>query len=222
MSLVIFNGSPRNKQSNSKILVEHFLSGYESVNKSRVEVNYLKSNSDKRKRKDIYKIADQILIIFPLYCDSMPGLVMEFLQEIHELGGSGKKIGFIIQSGFPETKHSVPVSKYLRKFTNRIGAEYLGCVIKGGVEGIQIMHPKMTEKLFNNFKKLGKTFGLKGELDSEVIQELGKTYTLSKFNRVLFRIASILGLTNFYWNMMLKKHGAYEKRFNRPYKFNKL
>lgn len=217
MSLVIFNGSPRNKKSNSKILIEEFLKGYEAVNKSAIEVNYLKSNSDKKKRKGLYQIADQILIIFPLYCDSMPGIVMEFLEEIHIIGGEGKKIGFIVQSGFPEAKQSEAVSKYLRKFTKRIGAEYLGCVIKGGVEGIQIMHPKMTEKLFNNFKKLGKTFGLKGELDREVIELLGTPYRLSAVNRFFYRIASAFGLSNFYWNMMLKKHGAYEKRFNKPY-----
>jgi hypothetical protein len=41
MKLVIFNGSPRNKKSNSKVLIEHFLAGYNKICPDPVPVQYL-------------------------------------------------------------------------------------------------------------------------------------------------------------------------------------
>lgn len=217
MPLVIFNGSPRGKQSNSTILIDEFLKGYNQVNGRKPEVNYLKSNSDKKKRKNLLNIADKVIVIFPLYCDSMPGIVMEFFEELYSLGLEEKSIGFIVQSGFPESKHSEAIEVYLRKLSKRLKATYIGCVIRGGVEGIQIMHPKMTEKLFSKFQRLGEVFGNCGEFDKETQSFLRKPYVLSRGKRFLFSILAKTGITNFYWNMMLKKNGAFENRFNKPY-----
>lgn len=33
----------------------------------------------------------------------------------------------------------------------------------------------------------------------------------------IFKLLIKLGLTNFYWNNNLKKNGAFEKRFDRPF-----
>lgn len=217
MPLVIFNGSPRGKHSNSAILIDEFLKGHSLVNSSKTEINFLISNSDKKKRRNLLNIADKVIVILPLYCDSMPGIVMEFFEELYSIGLEGKSIGFIVQSGFPESKHSEALETYLLKFSKRLKAHYIGCIIRGGVEGIKIMHPKMTKKLFLRFQTLGKIFGESGEFNKEVKSLLGRPYTLSIGRRLLFSIASKIGITNFYWNMMLKKNGAFENRFNKPY-----
>jgi hypothetical protein len=41
---------------------------------------------------------------------------------------------------------------------------------------------------------------------------------MSTFGRGIFRILMATGLTNMYWNSQLKKNGAYERRFDQPYK----
>jgi hypothetical protein len=41
--------------------------------------------------------------------------------------------------------------------------------------------------------------------------------TLSPFERIVFRLLSKTGLTNFYWNKNLKSNMAYDKRFDAPY-----
>jgi hypothetical protein len=127
-------------------------------------------------------------------------------------------IGFIVQSGFPESVHSMAVERYLKKLSQRLNCEYLGTVIKGGVEGMQIMPPWMTKKLFTRFRELGHYFALHNIFSPKIKEELQKPYKMSPASRAGFALFSKLGLTNFYWNSKLKENGAYAKRFDAPYK----
>lgn len=218
MKLTIFNGSPRNKKSNSKILMEHFLNGYYEVTPNEVPIHYLANTSKMDEHTTAFEYAETAIIIFPLYCDSMPGLVKEFFEKISLLPiTKSKRVGFIVQSGFPEAIHSVYLERYLKKFSLRQNWDYIGTVIKGGVEGIQIMPPVMTKKLYENFHLLGEFFGQTGYFSSEIMEKLRKPMKLSKSRLFFFRIGGIFGLTNFYWNSNLKKNNAFEKRFAKPY-----
>lgn len=218
MQLRIFNGSPRYKKSNSTILLAHFLSGYSSVLTNDVPVHYLAETHQTEGYAAFFSQTETVIVIFPLYTDCMPAIVMAFFEAIYRQPSiATKKLGFIVQSGFPEAIQSASVEKYLTKFTRRIGCEYLGTVIKGGVEGIQMMPPSITKKLFGQFRDLGKYFAQEGVFDPTIMAELRKPYILSTFRRVTFQLFSLLGLTNFYWNTNLKKHHAYAKRFDKPY-----
>jgi len=162
--------------------------------------------------------ADYVIIIFPLYADSMPGRVKAFIESLDKSTiWAHKKIGFIVQSGFPEAHHSIFVERYLHRLTDRLGAEYLGTVIKGGVEGIQIMPKWMTKKLFKQFYELGKIFGIEGQFDPFICEQLAKPYKLSKIRLAFFKLILKTGLNDFYWNSQLKKNNAFGKRFARPY-----
>lgn len=217
MKLAIINGSPRRKKSNSSILTDHFLRGYYQTCTDEVPVHYLASQKRKGEGMWLFEQAETVIIIFPLYTDSMPGMVKEFFEEISKPGVIlPQRIGFIVQSGFPEAIHSVFVERYLAKLVKRLKREYLGTVIKGGVEGIQIMPPGMTRKLFNRFEELGQYFAEHGTYSPAVVQALRKPYTLSVTRRFLFNLFKLTGLTNFYWNTHLKKNGAWQHRFDRP------
>jgi len=99
----------------------------------------------------------------------------------------------------------------------RLRCEYLGTIIKGGVEGIQIMPSWMTKKLFVRFQDLGEHFA-KNEMFSAEIQEvLRRPLKMSSMRRVIFSVFSKTGLTNFYWNSNLKKNGTFKNRFDRPF-----
>ena len=54
----------------------------------------------------------------------------------------------------------------------------------------------------------------KHNLTAEQIQ---REAHLTKGTQFIFSIFSLIGLTNFYWDFNLKKKGAYEKRFEKPY-----
>ncbi len=218
MQVVIFNGSPRRKISNTKLLINSFLLGYKKATDTKVPVYYIASFNKKEEMLNAYKNAKVVIIFFPLYTDMMPGIVKEFFEDISKFKNyERKKIGFVVQSGFPEAYQSIFVEKYLEKLAKRLKLNYVGTVIKGGVEGIKIMPAWMTKELFANFTDLGEYFAKNNEFDDKINRKLRKPYRMSKIKRILFSIFSKTGLTNFYWNGNLKRNKAYEKRYNRPY-----
>jgi len=217
MKLAIFNGSPRKTKSNSTILVQKFLKGYYKYDNSDFDIHYLADTKKNIEHIEKFVEADSIIIIFPLYTDAMPGQVKYFFESIEKFDSSGKSVGFIVQSGFPEVYHSIFIERYLQKISNTMGWNYLGTVIKGGVEGIQIMPPSMTKKLFLNFEKLGSHFALSGKFEPSIVEKLRKPYHMNLMRRTIMRMGIKTGLANFYWNMNLKKNYAFDKRFAKPY-----
>jgi len=167
--------------------------------------------------KDFLK-SNTVLFIFPLYTDAMPGVVKLFMEELYKSKPTRKtNVGFIVQSGFPESIHSLYLERYLERFARRLDFNYLGTIRKGGVEGIQIMPGAMTKKLYENFRQLGRHFANTGKFDPNIKEKLAIPYKLSFTRRILFRVMGCLGFANYYWNINLKKHDAYRKRFDQPY-----
>ncbi|MBS0011510.1 MAG: NAD(P)H-dependent oxidoreductase [Bacteroidales bacterium] len=224
MKLVVINGSPRNKKSNSGLLMDEFLKGFYTIEKEAADICYLAGEKQRIEAVKAFRENNYILMIFPLYTDAMPGIVKEFFEKIYsEPSRAGKRIGYIVQSGFPEAKHSTFLERYLERFTiKRLKAEYLGTVIKGGVEGIQIMPPRMNAKLFASFRKLGEHFAGTGTFSRSIMEKLRKPYTLSAGRLLFFRLMSITGITNYYWNSNLRKNKAFDRRFDKPYMVEEL
>jgi NAD(P)H-dependent FMN reductase len=201
--------------------MDHFLEGYQRIIPNDVPVQYLASRKHKQENLEVFHSAETVIIIFPLYTDSMPGIVKEFFEEIAKTGDAKpKNIGFIVQSGFPEAIHAAFVERYLKKFTTRMHCNYLGTVIKGGVEGIQVMPPSWTKKLFNRFKQLGEEFATSGNFSAAIKEALGKPFVLPPVRLFLIKIISKTKLANMYWDNNLKKNNAYIKRFDKPFTNN--
>lgn len=219
MRLTLFNGSPRGKKSNTKILLEHFTNGFTSDEENQFEIFYLFDTKAVNEHVEAFKNSDHVILAFPLYTDAMPGIVKNFIEALEPLCGrkENPSIGFIVQSGFPESIHSRYVEKYLIKLAQRLGCDYKGTVIKGGVEGIQVQPESWTKKLFQSFHQLGVEYAQTGRFSEEIIEKLAKTEKMSKAKLAAFKLMQKSGLTNFYWNSQLKKNNAYEKRFARPF-----
>lgn len=218
MPLTIFNGSPRNQKSNSKILAGQFLAGYSEVKKEDVPTYYLASRKKRPEQLEAYNLAETLILIFPLYTDSMPGIVKEFIEQIAALEKQGEKnIGFIVHSGFPEAIHSVYLERYLKKLAVRLGHNYLGTVIRGGVEGIQIMPSWMTRKLYKRFRKLGRHFTQTGQFEPKTLARLRKPYRLTPLRVFVMRYIVPGRFLNFYWIKNLKENKALANSFDRPY-----
>lgn len=215
MPLIIFNGSPRGEKSNSSLLINAFLEGYPADGAS---VYLLARRKKTEEHIDAFCNAGNILLVFPLYTDSMPGIVKAFIEAVHSLAPRGnKRIGFIVQSGFPEAIHCEGIANYLENFSRRMGYECFGIATKGGVEGIQIMPPLMTRKLFGQFRKLGKSFSETGYFDPKLCRQMQKNYKMRAMQKFSFRLAEMTGLSNYYWDSQLKKNGAYRQRYDKPY-----
>lgn len=218
MKLAIFNGSPRHKKSNTKLLLENFTNGYSKHNNHVPELHYLANQREREQQLEAFNCAEFVIIALPLYTDSMPGIVKAFIESLPSLkNNKNKSVGFIVQSGFPESIQSSYLERYLRKMSQRLGFRYLGTVIKGGVEGIHIMPSIMTRKLFDAFVELGSHFAQHQTLSPKVIHQLATPVRMGTARRVMFRMFQATGLTNFYWNEQLKRNNAMHKRFDQPY-----
>ncbi len=228
MKLTIFNGSPRGKGSNTKILLDHFTRGFAETTHTdengetipnKFELAYLVNVDDTEEHVEMFQDAERVLLAFPLYADAMPGIVKHFIEKLGPLCGmkNNPGIGFIVQSGFPEAIHSRYVEKYLEKLAARLHCKYLGTVVKGGVEGIKIMPQGMTKKLFDAFYRLGLEWGNTGTIDREIVRSLAPRERLSGFARLTIKFLAATGLTDSFWDRQLKKNNVYDKRFARPY-----
>lgn len=215
MKSTVFNGSPRGKGSNTGILLEHFINGFTITEGNTCEPAYLVRVKESDNFMKLFQEAEHVLLAFPLYVDAMPAIVRTFIESLEPLCGKkgNPNIGFIVQSSFPEAIHSRYIERYLEKLAMRLGCRYMGTVIRGGVEGIRVTPAWMNKKLFKSFYELGRTFGETREFDKQVVLSLAKPERYSKFQ---FWVFKLLG-HNLYWNPMLKKNNAFEKRFDKPY-----
>jgi NAD(P)H-dependent FMN reductase len=230
MRLMLCNGSPRGTGSNTTILMKHFIDGFTAVPGNTVEYAYLNNAKGHAATAAKCREADAVIIAFPLYADSMPAAVKDFIETL----GAGRKkrarrggkpapeknppMGFIVQSGFPEAVHSRYVEKYLEKLAARLGSRYIGTVIKGGVEGITSRSEYFNRRLFMAFSSLGRHFGVTKEFHPITMRKLAGMERFPAFARGVLRLMIATGLVNKFWDEQMKKNGAFERRFDRPYR----
>jgi len=239
MKLTIFNGSPRGKCSNTRSILEPFIDGFMSTEGNSYELAYLIHFELRDEQVALFKNASHVLLAFPLYTDAMPFVVKSFIESLEPLCGEkcNPDIGFIVQSGFPETRHSRYLERYLGKLASRLNCRYKGTVIKGGVEAISMLplldnlflkwfcefsaftdfagvgHLLDKKKLVNSFHELGKEFGVSGEFNKDLVTGLTEPDRISAFSFWAFRFV----VHHLYWNLVLRKNNAFAERFARPY-----
>ncbi len=215
MRLTVFNGSPRGEDSNTKVILDHFLNGFMKTKGNRYELSYLVRTNERDDFVKSFQEAEHVLLAFPLYVGAMPAIVKTFIETLVPLVGrdGNPDIGFIVQSGFPEAIHSRYVERYVEKLARRLGCHYLGTVVRGGGEAIRAMPAWFNKKLLDSFYKLGEAFGEKREFDERIVLDIAKPERFSKAKFWYFRIV----VQKFYWDRMLRKNNAFRQRFARPY-----
>lgn len=208
--LVIYNGSPRLKQSNTETILSYVKS---NVNAD-IEVRDLKEKHMWQEWSDAFKQEQHVIFAIPLYVHAMPSHVMEFIEKLEASQGG---LGLIVQSGFPESSQSYYLEAIFEQIVERLGRKYMGTAIKGGIEGLQLRPNKSQIKMISPFADLISGIILNGVMQKESLVALaGKPY-LSQGMKFLYNVLKPTGLTNFYWNMQLKENNAFEKRFDTPY-----
>jgi hypothetical protein len=216
MKLLALNASPRGASSNSAKIIDWMLgAGPDAV--ERVD---LAPKKDFKAVAEAIARADRILVAFPLYTDSVPGIFKALIEELGALPRErlkGKEAAFVVHSGFSEAIHSEGSALYMERLCGRLGWRFLGAAIKGGSEGFRLMPDKMTEKTRRLFASLGADFLAGRPFDAAVLEKLAGRRRFGLMGRLAMRAMAFTGLGNMYWNWMLKKHGAWERRFDRPY-----
>ena len=236
MKLTVFNGSPRGINSNSKALIDYFIKGYTEVNDNSYDLFYLNKTDETEHYIRQFHNSDNVIFAFPLYIDSIPALLKSFIERLGP-GNNNKSVGFIVQSGFPESNQFINLVKYLKKLTARNNWFYNGTVVRGAGEGIRIGQTikKPIHKVIHYFGRktniggvgyflnnkrtfrllyhLGQYYGRTGEFNEGILKKLAKPHKLSKVGFLLY---SLIG-ENLYFNIMLRKSNAFSNRFDKPY-----
>lgn len=123
----------------------------------------------------------------------------------------------MVQSGFEEAFQSDWLCAVLKNFNRRMGYHDLGIVVAGGMAGVRYMPERMNKKLFALLEEAGALYEQSGVFDEKIIRKFGQRYRYSE--KEIRRICCFkkLGLTNMFWNRMLKKNHAFQKRFDKPF-----
>ena len=211
MRLTLCNGSPRGRSGNTPILEEHFARGVRSVSpEHRTRTCTLGEPEGFREALEAFGEDDAVLLGFPLYVDAMPSGVKAFLEVLGERRGEHRPVLlFLVHSGFPEGVHTRLVGEYLERAARRLACPCGGVMRFGGSEGIR---QGGNGKALRRMEALGREFGTRGHLDPQSLEALAGVERLSSW---------ILGLVGwasrvFYWDRILKKNGAFDRRFDRP------
>lgn len=215
MRLTFINGSPRGTKSNTGRLMDHFIKGFLETEGNNCEIEYLTRNRHSLNAlAGKVAAAETVIIGFPLYIDAMPGGVKEFFETLMPYMGkvNNLALGFVMQCGFPETSHLRYVERYCEKFSRRMNCRYLGSILKGGCEGLDIQPTFLTDKYYQGFYQLGAEFGKTGQLDGIILGKLARPEHLKAehLTQIIPFINQVL------WDAQLKGNGVLDKSFNKP------
>ena len=221
MKLMVFNGSPRTGKNNTEIMINKFLKGFSEQPGNSYEI--LKLNKVKFMGEAVkhFVESDTILLAFPLYNYSMPSGVKEFIENLEPFCGelSNKKIGFLVQYGFPEATHARPLEKYLQGLVKELNAHYLGTIIKGGcnslIENIGNIE-KQNKRILDGIFQIGQIFGKAGQFNKSLIANYSKPEKSTFITKIIMRFLIKL-INKYYWAEKLKVNGVYEQGYARPY-----
>jgi multimeric flavodoxin WrbA len=219
MKCTVFNGSPRGEKSNSSVIIRWLLESAVNFPDVSTEAVLLRKTEQHEEYAAKMWESDISIIIFPLYADSMPGLVSAFIEKLQPYLGkmAGKKLGFVIHSGFSEAHHSRYIERYAVWLAQALDADYMGTAIYAGSEATRFMPDKMQKKKKALFNRIGESMFSEGIFDGKAVKKLVRTESLSGFKLLMYKILAKTDILNFYWNSELKKNKAYDNRFARPY-----
>lgn len=220
MKRLLLNGSPRGKDGNSRKILTWMGQGLDPTGVAASIIVDLAPNPTRPAALQAFLDAEEVVFAFPLYTDSMPGIVKAFLESVAGADPArlrGKRIAFVIQAGFPEGIHTETLGHYLSRLCQRLGFCHLGTLRKGGMESIRMLPPKAVAKVAADFVAAGSELADHGGFSAELVRKMAGPRTFGIVVRTILRLVVVSGFGNNYWNRNLKKNGAFDRRFDAPY-----
>jgi len=213
--LTLFNGSPRGRKGNTPFFLRKIVEGFGGES----ETHHLVRMRETEQMVKAFADAECVIFGFPLYTDSMPGVVKHFIEALEPLTGRGANppIGFVVQSGFPEGLHSRYVEQYLEKLAGRLHSPYLGTVVKGNGEGTRLMPEEANRRLFENLQAIGSSLAKNGNFDTAALKTIAHPEQFPRMLGPVLQLFVHLPIAHSYFDGMLRRNGVFEKRFARPF-----
>lgn len=215
MKKILINGSPRGDKSNSLVMLNWLNEGCAKP----LPIYNLHLEKYHAQAKQAFLEAEDIFIIMPVYCNSLPAQVMKFFESLedckHQL--AEKQISALIHLGFPEGEHANALKGILERIFAELGLHCKGIIIRGGSEPTRLMPKQWQGKTVTAMHALGDAFVGEKTFPEKTITYLGHPMVLSKKTQFVMKLMDRLGIGNLYWNQELRKNGVLKKSFDTPY-----
>lgn len=170
MHVVIINGSPRvEKYSNTEKIIDAFSDGLAEAGAD-FERYAISNKNNWDEAREAYINNTEIIIALPLYVESAPGILLEFLETL-PVKDKSTRVSFILQSGFAEASQLRCGEEFLKKLPEYLGVSYGGTLIKGDNFGIRIVKEEDVIKLTGPYKEMGKAFASENGFLSETVNK---------------------------------------------------
>ncbi len=124
-------GSPRRGRSTSASIVEHMRARIGTslptavLDASRADID------DEAVRRTVMD-SGTIVLVSPLYVDSLPSHVLEMMGALQGLELQGRGFLAVLNCGFPESSHNLTALRVCRSFAETNGMRWLGGAAIGG------------------------------------------------------------------------------------------
>jgi multimeric flavodoxin WrbA len=206
MKISIINGSQKQKESNTGIIVKE-LNNF--VNKDHEINNY--ALGTKQFSFEIYKeisLSDVIIFAFPLYIDSIPSnmlkMLIELEERIKERNVKDIMVYAIINNGFYEGKQTQIAFEMVKNWCGRAGIQFGGGIGQGAGEMIgATKNTPLNRGPFNNLSRALALLAGKVEL-SEAFET---KYLSPYFPRFLWRFMA----KHTFWHVLAYKNKLKKK-----------
>ncbi|MCL2161680.1 MAG: hypothetical protein FWH56_07345 [Betaproteobacteria bacterium] len=212
-NIVAVNGSPKTKNGASAMFISQIEDFLETKITVYQAVKLARQEDISIALSDILK-ADTLLIVFPLYVDSLPAPLIKVLtlleREVINTNGQLPKVYAICNCGFYEDRHNRLALNIIENFSVRSGMSWGGGVGIGGGEFVRMQARGLCRGSVAN------VFAALREL-AELIQSgsVGKqnVFVSPRIPRFLYRLGG-----NMRWLYMAWKHGKAHSIKTRPHR----
>lgn len=141
---LFLSGSPRGTRSTSYSILSYLIDQLDlDPTNNPVLILHKVLRDDKELESLFLKFnnVEYIVLASPLYVDSLPSHVIQFLMRIREFQRTSvqqnkPKLIAIVNSGFPESAHNHLALDILQKFTEAVGFQWAGGLPFGGGEAV--------------------------------------------------------------------------------------
>lgn len=163
MHIVIINGSPRTSQlSNTAKILHAFIKGYEAEGDT-CELYSLSCRNEWDAARKAYLANEKIIFALPMYVESIPSLMLEFLDTLPVERQLPAELSFILHGGFDEGYQFRFCEKLLRSITTQLGCSYGGCLIRGGSFMLRLFSDMEVEKMTKPYVAMGSSYTWNGD-----------------------------------------------------------
>lgn len=216
-------GSPKGVKSTSFSLGSYLLEGFKQKGWETRQATVENLVSSAQERENIlYEInsSDVLIIVSPLYVDSLPAVVLRTLEMIKDHRVSypvtnNPMLLAVINSGFPEAFQNNIALSILRRFAQESGFRWAGGLALGGGGAIDSRPLKSVGGMVKNAIKSLDSAASALAAGKEIPQEAIELIAMPMMPKWMFPLFPLLG--GMMWRKQAKKFGTQKRLNDCPY-----